>query len=141
MRGMRTRAALLAAALGAAAVLTGCGASGRFVRSAPGEDWVRTELAFGLSSQGRTISQAEWNEFLASVVTPRFPEGFTVLDAYGQWRDAAGKTSAEPSKVLIIYHRPDPTIETRLEEIRSIYKRTHGQESVLRATSPAKTSF
>jgi len=143
MMGMRVPAAFLAAALCAAltVVAAGCGAPARFVASAPGEDWVRTELAFGLSTNGRAVTPAEWQAFLDEVVTSRFPEGFTVVDAYGQWRNAAGKVTAEPSKVLVIFHRPDPTIDARIEEIRSIYKRTHGQESVLRATSLAKTSF
>src|SRR3982751_5533121 len=47
---------------------------------------VRTELYCGLSRpEGGRIADAEWSQFLDEVVTPRFPEGFSVLDGYGQY--------------------------------------------------------
>lgn len=114
----------------------------RFIHAAPGTEWVRTELAFGLGlSGGRTIEPAEWQSFLDEVVTPRFPDGLTVVDAHGRWRNAAGRMTAEPSKILILFHPPDPAASARIEEIRELCKKRFGQESVLRATSPAKTSF
>lgn len=35
------------------------------------------------SGQGSVAAKA-WDSFLGLVVTPRFPDGFTVYDAYGQ---------------------------------------------------------
>ena len=128
-----------------AAALAGCACHGgpdAFVRSAPGEAWVRTELFFGLSRpDGTTLSPADWQGFLDSVVTPRFPAGLTVVDGQGRWRNAAGQVVSEPSKVLILFHPPDPALNARIEEIRSLYRAQFRQESVLRSTSPAKVSF
>ena len=46
------------------------------------------ELFFGRDRAGQqTVSDAEWADFLASVVTPNFPDGLTVFDGYGQWRN------------------------------------------------------
>lgn len=35
------------------------------------------------------VSDEDWRAFLAAEVTPRFPDGLTVIDAAGQWRDGA----------------------------------------------------
>lgn len=130
--------ALLATAAGCA-----CRHGGRgFVAAAPGEAWVRTELIFGLGlKDGGTVDAKTWQEFLDAEVTPRFPDGLTVVDGAGQWRDAAGKVTAESSKILILYHPPDPSTGPKLEAIRAAYQARFHQESVLRATSSAKVSF
>src|SRR5260370_41214423 len=58
--------------------------------------WVDTKLYFGLGLAGQPsqgISEASWRDFLDREVTPRFPSGLSVLDAYGQWQ---GKTPTAP---------------------------------------------
>ncbi|MYB35434.1 MAG: DUF3574 domain-containing protein [Gammaproteobacteria bacterium] len=41
-------------------------------------------LFFGRSRQGvEVVSDAAWGTFLAEEITPRFPDGLTVLDAMG----------------------------------------------------------
>jgi hypothetical protein len=90
---------------------------------------------------GGTISPAEWEDFLATEVTPRFPEGFTVLDGKGQWRDAKGDISREPSKVLVVIRAADKGSDAKLEEIRKAYRERFRQESVLRTDSAVKASF
>ncbi|MEX2248301.1 MAG: DUF3574 domain-containing protein, partial [Parvibaculum sp.] len=53
----------------------------------PASGVVQTTLYFGLDrGDGGTVSERDWRRFLAEVVTPRFPGGLTVIDAYGQWR-------------------------------------------------------
>jgi uncharacterized protein DUF3574 len=99
------------------------------------QKYLRTELYFGRSRPGGAlVSDSEWSDFLASVVTPRFPDGFTVIHAVGQYRDKNGKVAAEPSAVLIIlYSRKDRTkSRTKIEEIRAAYVKRFDQESVLR---------
>ena len=83
---------------------------------------------------------AAWRRFLADVVTPRFPDGLTVLDGRGQWRGDHG-LSREASRVLVIFYRPDATSEMRIEAIRSLYQRRFRQRAVLRADSSACVSF
>ena len=67
-------------------------------------------------------------------VTPRFPDGFTVLDGYGQWRNKEGKIVKEDSKVLVVlYKKADlKTATAKLDEIRVAYNKTFQQQSVLR---------
>jgi acyl-CoA synthetase (AMP-forming)/AMP-acid ligase II len=103
---------------------------------------VKTELYLGLSRRdGTVVSASEWGEFLEAVVTPRFPEGLSVVDVAGQWRDDGGRVCREPSKLLILIHRPGPASDGAIEEIRALYKQRFGQESVLRTDQPVAARF
>lgn len=102
----------------------------------------RVELVFGLSRKGRTdVGDTEWSDFLAREVTPRFPEGLTVLTANGQWRNAAGVIVHEPARLLLVWAAPAPDLERRIEGIRTAWKQEHRQESVLRAYGNDCVSF
>jgi hypothetical protein len=96
----------------------------------------RVELYFG----GRRGDRAAWTRFVANIVTPRFPEGLTDLMAAGQWRGPHGLTR-EPAHLLIIFYAPDATSDARIEAIRSHYKSSFRQSSVLRADSTACVGF
>lgn len=107
--------------------------------------WLRTELYFSVGSidgkQG-TVSPTRWREFLDKEVTPRFPDGFTVLDAYGQWSDHGAKEPERlSSKVIVILHENSPKNASNIEAIRLAYKRLTGDLSVLRLSQPAEVSF
>ena len=67
------------------------------------EPAVEYRLYFGLTDGGGSeISQEEWNWFLDRVITPRFPNGFTVLEAHGQWQPPTGDLVRESSRVLVV---------------------------------------
>src|SRR5262245_55554722 len=51
---------------------------------------------------GGSIGNNEWSEFLDTEVTPRFPRGFTVVDAHGQWQEQNGQISKEETRMLIV---------------------------------------
>ena len=66
---------------------------------------LRSELYFGrLKPDGSVVTDAEWRAFVVEHVTPRFPDGFTVLDAVGQYRTRAGELKTEPTKIFIVIH-------------------------------------
>ena len=94
-------------------------------------------------SQGtvEVVTDAAWRTFLAEEITRRFPDGLTVLDAAGQWRDASGTIVRERSKLVVILAEPGASGMQRTEEIAQAYKRTFGQEAVLRAITTACVSF
>jgi hypothetical protein len=94
---------------------------------------VRETLYFGRSRPGGdTISDADWQRFLAEVVTPRFPSGLTVLDATGQWKSAAGTVERERSEIVILLHPDNESSRSSVHEIALEYKRRFQQEAVLR---------
>lgn len=102
----------------------------------------RLELVFGLSRKDRLdVSEAEWVEFLDLQVTPRFPDGLTVVAGRGQWRNAAGVVIREPARVLLIWVRPATDLDARITAVREAWKAAHQQESVLRADGLSCVSF
>ncbi len=100
--------------------------------------WVRTELYIAVPDQDG------WDAFLDAEVTPRFPDGLTVLDSFGQYRNQAGTILEEDAVVLIIFYPLDSAAgaSAALEEIRTLYKEQFDQESVLRVDDlPVCVSF
>lgn len=116
--------------------------SDRGARRPASEVWRRTELFFGLSRKGGPdVTEEEFARFLREVVTPRFPDGLTVLAGDGQYRTSANVIVRERSKVLVLlYERADRGASARIEEIRRAYSSAFDQESVLRADSRARVS-
>jgi hypothetical protein len=100
------------------------------------------QLFFGRDIQGRAmVSDAQWRDFLDQEVTPRFPEGFSVSDVSGQYRDQSGTIVREPSKQLLIVSRDIGVDEAKLNAIRDAYKRRFNQESVLLVEAPVCGGF
>lgn len=106
------------------------------------DEWVRYELFMGRSGpEGEVVDDPSWEAFLADTVTPRFPDGLTVLDARGQWRNAEGQILKERSKLLVILAPPGEEPGILIGEVSDAYKRRFGQESVLQAVSQTCVSF
>jgi len=96
------------------------------------------ELLFGQ----RRVSEAAWRRFLASEVTPRFPDGLTVYDARGQWRPPGGGAIVrERTKVLMIAIPLGPDNDARLRQVVEAYKIRFRQQSVGLIVRPACVSF
>ena len=93
---------------------------------------VSDRLYFGRVHAAGVVSQAEWEQFLADVVTPRFPEGLTVWAADGQWRDGARRvTIREPTFVLELVHVHGASRDSDLKAVVAAYKQRFAQQSVL----------
>lgn len=144
-------AALLVSASGCAAPQTRysdtptAAMPGDAARPAAATGWIRSELYFGVGTEGdavSTISEERWRAFLDREVTPRFPDGLTVLDAYGQWlfRGEAGP-QRQRAKVLVILHEDSPRRRADIEAIRLAWKRATRHQSVLWSQQPATVSF
>ena len=101
------------------------------------------ELIFGRSIGGRIeVSEKLWTQFVDEEITPRFPDGLTVFDAAGQWRDKTSKNiTRESSKIVLIVLPGDAEDSARLNEIVNAYKRNFGQKSVGLILRPACVSF
>ena len=102
----------------------------------------RLELLFGTTRpHGPPVSSEEWAAFLDLEVTPRFPEGLTVLHGPGQWRGSNGTVAREQSRILVIWHSPSNRTEADIEAIRAAYKHRFDQESVMRVDGVSCVSF
>jgi len=103
---------------------------------------LHVRLYFGLMENGKQIATSAWDDFVATTVTPLFPDGFTVYEAMGQWRERGSKVvGREPSKVLEVDQRDTRALRNKISEIRAAYQRRFHQQSVGLVTLPACGSF
>ncbi len=101
------------------------------------------ELMFGRKVGDRIgVSEVEWSRFVDREITPRFPDGLTIFNAAGQWRDkASSKIVREPSKIVQIVLPGEVEDIARLNEIAEAYKTRFKQQSVGVIVRPACVSF
>ncbi len=129
-------------AMGLALVLSACSVPNQPHCLADGKTAIETQLYFGLSKSNGEVSAREWQAFVAHKITPRFPEGFTVLDANGFWLSKnANRTISENSKILISIHNGTAKDNEAINAIIADYKHAFAQESVLRVDENICASF
>ena len=123
-------------------ILAGCSAYTVSTCPAGTDEFAEYQLFFGRSSAGvEVVSDEAWSAFLADTVTPRFPDGLTVVDGAGQWRGSSGVIERERSKVLIILTAPGEEGLRLTDEISQEYETRFSQETVLRVARTACVSF
>lgn len=98
-------------------------------------------LYFGTDSPAGPVTAQDWTDFLDSTVTPRFPDGLTVWEADGQWRNVDGKLVQEDARVLNLVHPDSPAAEQAISELVALYKERFRQQSVLRVWTAACMSL
>jgi hypothetical protein len=100
-------------------------------------NFARTELFFGTAKPDGVVSDDEFFAFLDAEITPRFPDGLTLLKGDGQFRSDEGIIK-EDSFVLILLYPVEDFRESsrRINTIRRLYRQAFQQESVLRVDDP-----
>jgi hypothetical protein len=105
------------------------------------EMW-HAELLFGrIVGNQPGVSDGDWQGFVAAEIAPRFPAGFTVIDAAGEWRGENGSRVQEPSKVVVVVAPAGAETRARFDAIAAAYKLRFHQESVGIVLAPACISF
>jgi hypothetical protein len=89
----------------------------------------------------RNADEVRWRAFLAKEVTPRFPDGLTVYETTGQWRDEKGMVTREKSRVLRIIVAADEQVMDKVAAVAEAYKKQFAQKSVGIVTREACVSF
>jgi hypothetical protein len=107
-----------------------------------GQEHLRTAQLFFGRNVGPTasVSEADFRKFMDEEVTPRFPDGLTVMDGGGQWRGAENQLIREASKVVLIVLPPRGAGD-RINAVRDAYKKRFRRDSVLLITQAACVSF
>lgn len=111
---------------------------------APGQQaMLSAELLFGRKVGDRIgVSETAFRRFVDEEVTPRFPDGLTILDASGQYRDRErGTLIREPSKLMLITTSDEAENRDKLAAIAEAYKYRFSQQSVGLILKPACASF
>jgi hypothetical protein len=105
---------------------------------APLKPAVQVDLYFGRDKGVKgEVTESEWSNFLAEEVTAKFPDGLTVVDINGQFRDpASGRIVRERGKLLIVVVFDAPNHNARVEQVVKLYNTRFGQHSVFRTERP-----
>jgi hypothetical protein len=111
--------------------------------AAPAEERVIASMYFGRNIGGTLgVDEAEWAAFVDTEVTPRFPDGLTITEADGQWRDSeTGAIVREPSKVLTLFLGDEAADREKLSEIAEAYKAQFDQQAVALVVERSCVSF
>jgi hypothetical protein len=107
---------------------------------------VRVEVFFGLDVKcggglagvATQIADREFESFLDREVTPRFPQGFSVMDVpLGQWYSPARRAiTKERSKMMMLLMPDTRENDRKLRAIAHSYTTTFHQETVMISKSP-----
>jgi hypothetical protein len=136
---MRSWAALLVAG-----ALAGCAAMPHEQASCPaGQESLKTaQLFFGRNIGSKPgVSQADFQRFVDTELTPRFPDGLTIMEGGGQWRGSENQLIREAAKVVLIVLPKKGDAPARIDAVRTAYKKQFNQDAVLLITQPACVSF
>lgn len=100
-------------------------------------------LFFGRDIQGRPpLTDGEWADFAARVVTPNLPDGFTAFDAAGQWQNPAShRIVREPTMVIIVAVPDTPASAAAIAAVEDAYKTQFHQQSVGTTVTPVCAAF
>ncbi len=90
-----------------------------------------SRLYFGQATPVGTVTSAQWRAFVAQSVTPRFPAGFTELQAQGHWRDDRGTVVEEETRIVEIAHDGASLSRENVRAVAAEYKKHFAQQSVL----------
>lgn len=130
--------ALLVAGL----ALAGCATAPQATCPA-GQERLRTaQLFFGRNVGDKPgVSEAAFRKFVDEELTPRFPDGLTILDGGGQWRGPENQLIREASKVVLIVLPKTKDAGQRVDTVRAAYKTRFQQDAVLLITQASCVSF
>ena len=124
-------------------VLVGCATAPPPPACPAGQEYRHTaQLFFGRNVGDKTgVSEADFRRFVDEELTPRFPDGLTVLDGGGQWRGDENRLIREASKVVLIVLPKGREVPGRIDAARSAYKTRFHQDAVLLISQSACVSF
>ena len=98
---------------------------------------LEVNLYFGRDiGAGGEVSEAQWSEFVAVEVTPRFPDGLSILNVSGQSRNSKNETLRERTKLLVVVVFDAPAHSAKVEAIVEAYKKRFSQQAVFRIEKP-----
>lgn len=107
----------------------------------PLKPMLRAELFFGRNIGGKPgVSETAWAQFLTRELTPLFPDGLTVIDGKGQWRDG-GAIVREKSKVVIVVMADDAAARGHIAAAQAAYIKRFNQRSIGIVTQPVCAAF
>jgi hypothetical protein len=108
-----------------------------------GTPMLEYHLFFGRDIAGRPpLTDPEWADFAARVVTAQLPDGFTEFDAEGQWMNpVTHHISRDPTKVIIVAVPDTPATVAAIATVKDANRARFHQQSVGTTVAPVCAAF
>ena len=104
--------------------------------------WFSTEIYFGRNiPTGGEISEQQFAEFLSYEVTPLFPAGMTVYDAYGQMQSSNREIVKQKTKVVVLVHKNSKTDDDAINKIIAAYRSKFGNPQIMLLTKQVEPAY
>lgn len=107
------------------------------------QPYIKTTLYFERPGSLTTAGQRKWQAFIREVLVRHFPDGGTILENIGWWRDPDGKVAGGRGNTLIVLGAPEKVAEHRRAAAAVVaeIKKRYQQQSVLWEESAVCASF
>ena len=126
-----------AGALIVAMSLTACVSAPPKPACPAGQTQLRTAQLFLGAKAPVRLNEKDLRSFVAGEVTPRFPDGVTVVDGGGQWKGDDNRLIREAAKVVLIVLPAKGDPQAQVEAVRTAYRARFKQDSVVVMPPPA----
>ena len=121
-----------------ALMLAGCATPRLPCERLGGAPMLEYQLFFGRSS----VTDQQWADFAAEVVTVNLPGGFTVLDTEGQWMNpTTHRIIHERGKVILVIMPDTAASKASVEAVKDAYLQRFHQQSVGNIILPVCGAF
>lgn len=116
--------------------LAGCMSAPKPQACPTGQSQLRTAQLF-LGARALSPDDRDLRRFVDQEVTPRFPDGVTVVNGGGQWKGSENRLIREASKVVLVVLPVSGDGGAKVEAVRTAYRTKFKQEPVVVLPPPA----
>lgn len=117
--------------------LAGCMSAPMPVACPAGQAQLRTAQLFLGAGKPAALTDRDLSRFVDQEVTPRFPDGVTVVDGGGQWKGSENRMIREASKVVLVVLPTTGTGHGKVEAVRTAYRTRFKREPIVVLPPPA----
>lgn len=127
------RAAALIVVLG----LAGCTSAPKPQACPAGQAPLRTAQLFLGAGAPVAPGDRDLRRFVDQEITPRFPDGVTVVDGGGQWKGSGNRLIRQASKVVLVVLPAGGDSQGKVEAVRTAYRSKFRQDPPVVLPPPA----
>lgn len=114
--------------------ITSCTEETSIVNVNPDTNCIEARMYMGLSNVDGEITETAWNAFVDTCIIKHFPQGFTIENTEGAWKECdTCETYREKSKVVIVIFADSLKSQSvaKINTISDSYKSGYKQQAVL----------
>lgn len=116
--------------------LAGCASAPKAVCPV-GQSQLHTAQFFLGAKPPAKLNDRDLRLFVDREVTPRFPDGVTVVEGGGQWKGAENRLIREAAKVVLVVLPATGDSQGSVEAVRTAYRGKFKQETVVVLPPPS----